>query len=207
MRKILLLLPITLGISPLAAQLTPAQRQAQETKVANEHLSERLQAEWTERALNGDPTAYGGATARQDRRDLNQRLFYGSWLTRVTDDGTVGGTDLWYGFSAHASSLRSLRRDGAALAAVKAGRASVLTVATPVGGPARTLTIRSSIGGSESEASWSHAGPVTADQSGRYLIPVPALSAGTYDVRIAVYDPERPDTPLSESRNSLVVRQ
>jgi len=93
---LLLLLPLTLGVSPLAAQLTPEQRHDREVKDANAHLSEHLQADWTDRALNGDPSAYGGAAARRDRIELNQRLGYTGWALEMAGNGVSPTSQPWF---------------------------------------------------------------------------------------------------------------
>ncbi len=202
MRSFLLLIPIALGVSTLSAQRTPEQRQAREVKDANAHLSEHLQADWTQRALNGDPSAYGGQAARQDRIDLNMRLVYSRWLMQQRRDST----GVWYSVGVRRASLRSLHRNSTPGATLKAGQAHVLTVATPKGGPAKPLMFRTSIATGEAQDGWSQGSTVTADQSGRYSIAVPAMSAGSYDLQISIYDPEHPDTPLSQSKSALVVK-
>lgn len=204
---LLLLLPITLGISPLAAQLTPEQRHDREVKDANAHLSDHLQQQWTERALNGDPSAYGGVAARQERWYLTQRLGFGDWARRMASNGVSPESQPWFAIGARPASLRSLKQPNVKEASIKAGTPNVLTLATLAGGPARTLPIRAEIRSSDPNNGWSQTSPVTADQNGRYLIQVPALAAGTYDLLFQVFDPAHPDTPLSGGQNALVVKE
>lgn len=207
MRPLLLLIPIVFGVSTLSAQLTPEQRRDREVKDANAHLSERLQADWTERALNGDPSAYAGQVARHDRIELNQRLGFGDWARRMVGNGVSPESQPWFAIGARPASLRSLKQPNTAVATAKAGQANVLTLATLSGGPARTLPIRTEIRSSDPNNGWSQTGEVTADQNGRYLINVPALSAGSYDLLFQVFDPAHPDTPISGGQNALVVKQ
>jgi len=91
-------------------------------------------------------------------------------------------------------------------ASVKAGTPNVLTLATLAGGPARTLPIRAEIRSDDPNSGWTRSGEVTADQNGRYLITVPALAPGNYELLFQVFDPAHPDTPLSWGQNALVVK-
>ena len=80
-----------------------------------------------------------------------------------------------------------------------------LTLASPIGAPGRALMIRTAVGGARSPDVWSRMGEVVPDEHGNYRVEIPALHAGTYDLQIAVYDPEVPEIPYSASQSTLIV--
>jgi hypothetical protein len=81
----------------------------------------------------------------------------------------------------------------------------VLTLATPVGAPGRTLKIRTILEGDQEGSGWSRTDDIKADAEGRYVIAIPPFVAGRYELQIEIYAPDKPDTPYSSSLNTVKV--
>lgn len=209
MRGPSLALPLLLAAAPLAAQLNPQQRAAAERKAENNMpgASTRLMREWEERALNGDPGAYGGPVAREERRRLNEAtrggriLFIGSG---EIPPGQLHG--LWMEIGMRHGTPRTLRQVEGQLYQARAGIPLRLTLASPIGAPARRLMIKASIGEDPEAPTWTSQAEVVAGADGTYRIDVPTLRPGVYDLTVAVFDPTKPDAPYTSNITPLVVR-
>ena len=209
MRRLSLALPLLLAASPLAAQLNPAQRAAAERKAENNSpwASTRLMREWEERSLNGDPGAYGGPVAREERRRLMESTRGG----HVVYPGTGAFPSdqvpkLYMEIGMRRGTPRTLREVEGQLYQARAGIPLRLTLASPIGAPSRGLMIRASIVDDHEAAMWTRQAEVVADQDGTYRIDVPALRPGVYDLTVQVFDPALPDAPYTSNVSPLVVR-
>ena len=209
MRRMSLALPLLLAAGPLAAQLNPQQRAAAERKAENNSpwASTRLMREWEERSLNGDPGAYGGPVAREERRRLMEATRSG----HVVYTGSVTFPDgqpprLWMEIGMRRGTPRTLRQVEGQLYQARAGIPLRLTLASPIGAPARGLKIKASIGEDPEAPTWTSQAEVVADPDGSYRIDVPTLQPGVYELTVQVFDPTLPDTPYTSNISPLVVR-
>jgi hypothetical protein len=202
-RAILSVLLLSLGALPLSAQLTPAQRQERIERDLSLNYNRYLARHLEERALAGDASAYAGPAAYGDRPYWNSQGRWNYLYSRMRAPAT--GPIHWAAFSQapeHANALKPLTT---ARLRAQAGRSAMLTLASPIGGPERTLMIRTAVVGADGAESWTRMGELTADAEGRFLIPIPSLATGSYSLEVQVYDPDRPDAPYSTSRNSLLI--
>lgn len=202
MRPMILMVPVLLGVTPLVAQYTPEQRRAIEGR--SSVPDRRSEVELERRSLDGDPSAYGGVVAKQERLAAWQRTQWVRWYDRVS--ALPRSPEHWFSLDDHPRAIGALRRAGPADLTIRSGKQSVLTIASPIGAPGRSLMIRTAIDGAVDGSSWRRMGELKDDPSGRYIVWVPALTTGVYELQIAVYDPGHPDTAVSESRNRVVVQ-
>lgn len=209
MRRLSLALPLLLAAAPLKAQLNPEQRAAATRKAENNlpWASTRLMREWEERSLNGDPGAYGGPVAREERRRSMEATRSG----HVVYTGSMTFPDgqpprLWMEIGMRRGTPRTLRQVEGQLYQARPGIPLRLTLASPIGAPARGLMIKTSIGDDHEAAMWTRQAEVVADQDGTYRIDVPTLQPGVYDLTVEVFDPALPDTPYTSNVSPLVVR-
>ena len=212
----MVLLPVALAATPLAAQLTPEQRAArqQAPSAAN---SVRIADPWMESAFDGEPAwrfradhrLTGGA--RRDRsvaeqiRELHSR---GRATGGAVPQGHVATAselhDHWFTIGQRTGTPRPLRRAPVGQVDVRAEIPLALTLASPIGSTGRPLMIRTAVGTATPGDLWSRMGEVTPDEHGNYRVEVPALHAGTYELQIEVYDPDVPEVPYSTSRSTLI---
>ena len=209
MRRPTLVLPLLLFAAPLLAQLNPQQRAEAERKAEarSPWASTRLMQEWEDRALNGDPSAYGGAVAREERRRLVQATRSG----HVVYTGSIASPNdpvprLWMEIGMRRGTPRTLRQVEGQLYQARAGIPLRLTLASPLGGPARGLIIKTSIADDTQAPTWTRQAEVVADQDGTYRIDVPTLHAGVYELTVVVFDPILPGAPYTSNVTPLVVR-
>lgn len=217
MRRFILAFPILLFVAaPLAAQLTPEQRAAVERKPSAAKSTAFYNA-IEERALNGDATAWFGPAALEASHLTDERLwaerrrnqpqlvpltpgaFQGSGVLSASE-----GHDHWFAIGQRAIAPTRLRRAPQGQVDVRAEVPLALTLASPIGGVGRPLMIRTNVGATTSTGGWTKMGEVAPDGNGNYRIEVPALHAGTYELRIEVYDLNVPETPYSTSRSTLI---
>jgi len=189
--------------TPLAAQLTPEQRQAREaqeaSKVYNRTLADRLE----QRALAGDASAYGGPSACDSRRIGVGGCSYNSssrpWRSPAAQ------ANHWAWLQSEPASPRYLRKAGGPGLWGEARTENVLTLASPIGGKEKPLLIRTTIEEDGEGAAWSSELETRGDGEDRYFVSLPALEPGQYRITIDVYDPESPDTPYSTSTTPLKI--
>ena len=196
------ILLLTLGAHPLSAQLTADERRAREAADLSREYARRRTDRLEERALAGDATAYAGPAGWEGRPEWTP---YGRWnyLNTSRWRAPMGAPIHWAALSAAPERANSLKPLTTARLNAKAGAPAILTLASPIGGPERTLMIRTAVAGADGEENWSRMGELTADAEGRFLIPLPTLDPGMYSLEIEVFDRDHPGIPYSASKNSL----
>jgi hypothetical protein len=81
-----------------------------------------------------------------------------------------------------------------------------MTLASPIGGPGRTLMVHAALSAPGTSPAWSWMREAQGDPEGRYLVPVPSTAVGKYELLVEIYDLERPLVPYSVSRTMVTVR-
>ena len=188
--------------APLAAQLTPEQRQQREDAEFARHYNQRLASELERRALEGDPSAYAGPSGCASNRvgvGGCSSTGYQPWHSRGARAAH------WAWLQSEPTQVRYLRRSGGRALWAEAKTENILTVASPIGGKEKKLLIRTTIEALGDGPAWSAEAESTGDALERYFVKVPALDAGQYKITIDVYDPEYPDTPYSTSTTPLKI--
>jgi hypothetical protein len=189
--------------APLAAQLTPEQRQEREAKEAAKVYNRTLADQLERRALAGDPSAYAGPAGCDARRVGVGGCSYNSsnrpWRSPAAQ------ANHWAWLQSEPAAPRSLRRSGGPGLWAAARTENVLTVASPIGGQGRTLVIRTTVEENGEGAAWSSEVELNGDEAERYFVTVPALEPGEYRMTIDVYAPGTTERPYSTSTTPLKI--
>lgn len=196
---------LALGAAPLSAQLTADQRREREAKDLSLSYNRMLATRLEQRALAGDASAYGGpaaCTLTAYTWATNCRGYYGyrPWLANPSYTGP------WITVGATPRGIRSLVRADGARVKAKAETASVLTLASPAGEIGRALEVRTTVDGGEAAPTWNSTHLIIGDEQERYLVQLPAFAAGTYKLKVEIFDPVTPDTPVTSSTSTFTVR-
>ena len=204
-RPWLLLIPIMAGVAPLAAQLTADQRQQREAAAQSTTIGRTREIE-AEQRLDNDPLrglrCYGTVSVDGRCGSLRARRY-----APINGAGAESPAGIhWVAFGEKPSPATRMHPLGTMPVTLRADRPTTLTLASPIGAPARPLMIRTVVGAPNAEPVWSRIHDEYGDPDGRYLVPVPAFSAGTYQLLVEVYDVDRPLVPYSISRTTLNVK-
>lgn len=208
-RTMLSCLAIVAGVTPAVAQLTPQQRQEAEFRAVQNTIGETRQLEAERRSSDdalrglrcgsavGSEITCGGPHAGALRFGAPVRY-------RPSPDTTMPRQ--WVGFGSAPQPREQLHELGSGTIRLKAGKATIMTLGANVGGVEKPLMIRTAIRPDHEEPVWSHMGEISGDPQGRYLVTIPALAPGTYQIDVQVTDPDRPLAPASTRVGQLIVR-
>lgn len=202
-----LCIAIVAGVTPVAAQLTPQQRLEWESKAVRNTIGQTRQVQ-TSMWDNWIPIHRVGCGERGGQVETGCAATAAgednSWR-RALHPRPVVATH-WVGLASGPLRREELHPLGVGPLELKAGTATVMTLSSTIGGVDRALMIRTAVRIPAEALTWSWMGELTGDPQGRYLVTIPALTPGTYQLDIQVYDPDQPTAPASATANRLIVR-
>lgn len=204
----LFLIPIAAGVTSAAAQLTPEQRQQREWAAVANTIGRTREIEADDRAQHdplrglrcaGDPSQYYPCTtsAGRDRNGLPTRDPLRRGAPAPIHFGAFGDTPQGFG-SVHALDQLPV--------ALRADHPTTLTLTSTIGAPKRHLMVHTAVAIPGTEPTWTRTAEMVGDPQGRYLVPVPAIDPGSYELTVEIYDLDQPTAPFSASRTPLIVR-
>ena len=221
-RSWLAILPIIAAASSVQAQYTPEQRAQHEAEAVRTTIGDTRQRQEIQ-FQEADPLRglrCGGVSASSSCSNTLRGTYYlpQRWpgeaggtaaaprgtFTGRPDTGPQGIHFAAFGNGIQRSSR--LHPLGTLPVSLAADRPSSLTLASPIGGPGRTLMIHTAVRLPGEDPAWSWMREAAGDKEGRYLVPVPSIAPGTYELLVEVYDLERPLVPYSVSRTTLNVK-
>jgi hypothetical protein len=213
MRPILFLIPFTLGVVPLEAQYTPAQRSAIESEQRRQDILQQ------QRYYDESRTAMLRAQESHDRvlaseRDLELRnpptrhrtTLYLPAPERVTDRAYRLGQNL-FAVTARGVISRHLDPAGPVPRSVPQRTPGRLTLVSPDGGPDGSIAAAVDISDRKGISVAAITLEARADSEGVYRIDLPPLRLGEYTMTVTTTAPDRPGAPRHVSVQRLVARE
>jgi hypothetical protein len=215
MRPLLFLIPFTLGVMPLEAQYTPAQRSAIESEQRRQEILQE------QRYYEESRTAMARAQESRDRvfaseRDLElrnpamrrhrDRSLYLPAPERVTDRAYRLGQIL-FAVTARGVISRHLDPAGPVPRSVPQRTPGRLTFVSPDGGPNGTVAAEVSIADLKGNKVTTVTEQPQADSEGVYRIDLPALRLGEYTMTVTTTALDRASGQQHVSVQRLVARE